>query len=363
MIPLVKVALPKRDILMPKLEDVLYSGVIAEGQDVYDFETKFLSHFGIDCGLAMSSGTAALHASLVLSKVGYGDEVITTSMTAEPTNLAILQAGAKPVFADVDPASGNICPDSIESNITNKTKAIIVVHYAGYPARMSEIMEIAVRRGLKVIEDCAHSMGAIYKGKPIGTLADFSIFSFQAIKHMTTIDGGFLVIKDKSLVERAKKFRWFGMLKGADRTSLNISEMGYKYNMHNVAAAIGSLQLDTIDERLQAHIINAEYYNRAFVGSGVLTPASFEVEVKPTYWLYTLLVEDSEALISKLTKAGVQASKLHRPNHLHSIFEQQNKKLPNLESFYQKLVHIPCGWWLDKNQSEMIADLVLDWSK
>lgn len=360
MIPLVKVALPERDILMPKLEKVLYSGVIAEGQDVYDFEDKFLSHFGIEHGLAMSSGTAALHAALVLSGVDYGDEVITTSMTAEPTNLAILQAGAAPIFADVDPGNGNICPESIEEHITDKTKAVVVVHYAGYPARMAEIVKIASKYGIKVIEDCAHALGALYNNLPIGTLGDFSIFSFQAIKHMTTVDGGFLVIKDKSLTERAKKFRWFGMLKGADRTSLDISDMGYKYNMHNIAASIGLLQLDCINERLELHKSNAEYYNSIFSSSENFKPAHFESNVQPTYWLYTLLANDSDVMISKLNKAGIHASKLHRPNHLHSIFKQANKPLPQLESFYERLVHIPCGWWVTNEQREMIASLVID---
>ncbi|GHW86626.1 pyridoxal-5'-phosphate-dependent protein [Vibrio cholerae] len=360
MIPLVKVGLPKRDVLMPALENILYSGIIAEGQEVYDFESKFLTTFNIEHGLAMSSGTAALHASLVLSGVIPGDEVITTSMTAEPTNLSILQAGAVPVFADVDPNSGNICPVSILEKITSKTKAILVVHYAGYPARMNEIMDIASKYGLKVIEDCAHAMGATYEGKSIGTLGDFSIFSFQAIKHMTTIDGGFLVFKDNSVLERAKKFRWFGMLKGADRTSLDISEMGYKYNMHNVAAVIGSLQLDSIEERLRKHKSNAEFFNSAFENLSHVKPAAFECNSQPTYWLYTLLAEDSDAIVANLSKVGVQASKLHRPNHLHSIFGNTALNLPNLETFYKKLVHIPVGWWVTEEQREAITNAVIN---
>ncbi|MGL5489747.1 DegT/DnrJ/EryC1/StrS family aminotransferase [Aeromonas veronii] len=360
MIPLVKVGLPERDVLMPALENILYSGVIAEGQEVYDFESKFLTAFDIAHGIAMSSGTAALHASLVLSGVLSGDEVITTSMTAEPTNLSILQAGAIPVFADVDQNSGNICPESILEKITPKTKAILVVHYAGYPARMNEIMDVASRYGLKVIEDCAHAMGATYEGRAIGTLGDFAIFSFQAIKHMTTIDGGFLVFKDNSVLERAKKFRWFGMLKGADRTSLDISEMGYKYNMHNVAAVIGSLQLDCIEERLRKHKSNAEFFNRAFENLSHVKPATFESSAKPTYWLYTLLAGDSNAIAVNLSKIGVQASKLHRPNHLHSIFGNTTLNLPNLDIFYKKLVHIPVGWWVTEEQREMIANVVIN---
>ncbi|MDB6047255.1 MAG: UDP-4-amino-4-deoxy-L-arabinose--oxoglutarate aminotransferase, partial [Pseudomonas sp.] len=195
MIPLVKVAMPSRDRLMPALESVLYSGMIAEGEFVYQFEKRFSEQFKLKNVLATSSGTAALHLAFLLSGVMPGDEVITTSMTAEPTNTTILQVGAKPVFADVDATTGNLFPASVEALITTNTKAICVVHYAGYPASLKELRNIADRYSLSLIEDCAHALGAEYDDQPIGSIGDYAIFSFQAIKHMTTVDGGMLVIK------------------------------------------------------------------------------------------------------------------------------------------------------------------------
>ncbi|MDV6320776.1 DegT/DnrJ/EryC1/StrS family aminotransferase, partial [Chromohalobacter sp. HP20-39] len=139
MIPIVKVAMPAKSVLMPALEEVLYSGMIAEGESVYRFESEFNQKFGLERSLAMSSGTGARHAALTLAGVGPGDEVISTPMTAEPTNTSILYTGAKVVWADVDPVSGNMCPESVRSCITSRTKAILCVHYAGYPVRLAEL--------------------------------------------------------------------------------------------------------------------------------------------------------------------------------------------------------------------------------
>jgi len=356
MIPLVKVGLPDKEILMPQLEKVLYSGMIGEGEAVYEFERCFQNQFDVKNSIAMSSGTAALHSSLILSGVKPGDEVITTSMTAEPTNIAILQVGAIPVFADVDVTSGNLNPSSIENKITSKTKAIIVVHYAGIPVRLNEISEISKCHNISLIEDCAHSLGAKYAGKGIGNVGDFAIFSFQAIKHMTTVDGGFLSFKDESLLREAKKFRWFGLEKGVPRTEVDITSVGYKYNMHNVAATIGLSQLDTIDNKIAKHIDNGRYFDKEISAISGLEVPTFDADAEPSYWLYTVFSDDSDNIEKCLNDVGVQASKLHRPNHYHSIFKQYAGDLPQLDKYYKKMVHVPCGWWVDAETRESIVD-------
>ena len=225
-LPLVKVAMPPRERLMNVLEDVLYGGMIAEGDKVYRFESEFSQAFQLPIGLATSSGTGALHIALLLSGVMPSDEVITTSMTAEPTNTVILQCGAKPIFADVDPQTGNLDPTSVEAHVTSRTKAIVVVHYAGFPANLKELRRIADQAGIALIEDCAHALGARYHQDGIGTIGDYAIFSFQAIKHMTTVDGGILTMRDSSNVARARKLRWFGLAKGVPRTDVDIQELG-----------------------------------------------------------------------------------------------------------------------------------------
>jgi len=358
LLPLVKVAMPLKEHFMPALESVLYSGMIAEGEEVYKFEEAFAHHYSLKNVLAMSSGTAALHAALTLAGVRPGDEVISTPMTAEPTNLSVLYCGASVVWADVDPVSGNMDPDSVQSLVTAKTKAILCVHYAGYPARLTELRAIADKFGIALIEDCAHALGATYRDQPIGSIGDYSIFSFQAIKHMTTVDGGMLVLKDESKVVEAKKFRWFGMLKGVPRTEMDITSIGYKYNMSNVTAAIGLVQLGSIDEVVGRHIDNGRYYDFALSKVSGVDFARVENCAKSSYWLYTMLSDDSNSIEATLVSNGIFSSKLHRPNSLHSIFSKSKRTLPGLDAFYEKLLHIPCGWWVSDEDRERIVHVI-----
>lgn len=356
MVPLVKVAMPPREQLMPALEAVLYGGMIAEGENVYRFESQFAEHFKLPIALGMSSGTAALHTSLLLAGVKAGDEVITTSMTAEPTNTVILQAGATPVFADVDRLSGNLDPVSVEQLISSRTKAILVVHYAGFPARLQELRAIADRYGVALIEDAAHALGASYGGRGIGTVGDYGIFSLQAIKHMTTIDGGVLTMRDVGRADEARRLRWFGLAKGVPRTEVDITTPGYKYNMNNVAGVIGLAQLETIGPLIDRHVANGRFFDEQIARIPGLSVTHFEAEAKPSYWLYSILSEDSEAIEACMTAAGVSASKLHRPNHLHSVFAPMRRPMPGLDMYYRRLTHIPCGWWVTDEDRERIVD-------
>ena len=356
MLPLVKVSMPPREKLLPALEEVLYGGMIAEGEHVYRFEAEFARTFGLPNALATSSGTGALHIALLLAGVRPGDEVVSTSMTAEPTNTTILQVGAVPVFADVDARNGNLLPEAVERAITARTRAILVVHYAGYPADLKSLREIADRRGLQLIEDCAHALGARFAGAAIGTIGDCAIFSLQAIKHMTTVDGGVLTVRDASRLPLARRLRWFGLAKGVPRTEVDITTPGFKYNMNNVSATIGLLQLQGIGAVIDAHIANGRFYDRALAGIAGLAPATVLEDAEPSYWIYTLLADDSDDVERRLAGIGVAASKLHRPNHLHTVFAPYRRPMPQLDEFYRRLVHIPCGWWVGADDRERIVD-------
>lgn len=357
-IPLVKVGMPPRDRLMPALEQTLYSGMIAEGEQVYAFERRCAEVFGLTNVLAMSSGTAALHASLHFAGVRPGDEVVSTPVTAEPTNVSILHAGAGVVWTDVDPRSGNADPAAIERAITPRTRAILIVHYAGYPVDMPAVMAVARRHGIPVIEDCAHAVGAFSAGQPVGTHGDFAIFSFQAIKHMTTVDGGLLAFRDGGLEREIKRFRWFGMDKGAQRTSLDVSSVGWKYNMSNVTATIGLCQLDGIEDRIAAHVENGRFYDHAFSGMPHVAPARFRADDRPSYWLYTLLCDNSAAVEQALQAEGIAASKLHKRNDVHSLFAGSRRALPGADAFVERYLHLPCGWWVTPEDRARIAAIV-----
>ena len=353
---MVKVAMPPRERLMPALEEVLYSGFVAEGEPVYAFERRFAQTFGLPIALAMSSGTGALHVALLMSGVRTGDEVISTAMTAEPTNVVILQCGATPVFADVDPRSGNLDPDSVRALITARTRAILVVHYAGFPARLAELRRIADEHGIALIEDAAHALGARYGEQAIGTVGDFGIFSLQAIKHMTTVDGGVLTMRDSSRADEARRLRWFGLAKGVPRTEVDITVPGYKYNMHNVAAVIGLAQLEQIEALIARHIDNGRFFDEHLSRIAGLAVTQFEAAAQPSYWLYSVLSEDSAAVEACLHRIHVAASKLHRPNHLHSVFAAMRRPMPGLDAYYRRLTHLPCGWWVSDDDRQRIVD-------
>lgn len=227
MIPLVKPYMPPREVLMPALEQILYSGYIATGQAVDDFEMEFRRFIGNPNMLSLHSGTDALHLAFILAGVKPGDEVISTPMTAEPTNTSIAMVGAKVVWGDVDPANGLLDPASVHSLITERTKAIVLVDYAGMVCDIDAFRHISAETGVPLIEDAAHALGSKYKGWMTGCNVPYTIFSLQAIKHMTTVDGGFLAVRSEAELDRARRLRWFGLDKKRSRLENDITEVGY----------------------------------------------------------------------------------------------------------------------------------------
>ncbi|MCX7164650.1 MAG: aminotransferase class V-fold PLP-dependent enzyme [Rhodocyclales bacterium] len=347
---------------MPPLEEILYSGQISEGAPVVEFERRFGVFVGSPHVLSFYSGTAALHAALVLAGVRPGDEVVTTAMTAEPTNMAILHAGATVVWADVDPANGNLSTQAVVDAITERTSAIMVVHYGGIPAPLAGIRAAAAARGIPVIEDAAHAFGARYDDRPIGSHSEFVMFSLQAIKHMTTVDGGMLACNSAAdvgkLLANGRKFRWFGIDRDAPRTEVDVASVGYKYHMNNVTATLGLVQLDHIESVIGRHIANGRWFDQALENVAGLKLCRWERRAEPSYWFYTVLVDDREKFSRHLAAHGIASSQAHKRNDLHSVFASSRCKLPGLDTFYEQMIHIPCGWWVDDQRREYIADVI-----
>jgi dTDP-4-amino-4,6-dideoxygalactose transaminase len=358
MIPLVKPFMPPRDVLMPALEDILYSGYIAEGEAVYQFEDTFKQYVDNPYCLAVNSGTAALHLAYLLENIKAGDEIISTPMTAEPTNTTIAMTGAKVVWGDVDPNNGLLDPKSVRNLITEKTKAIVIVHYAGMVCDMDEFNQLSKEYKIPVIEDAAHALGSKYRNKMTGHGNNNTIFSFQAIKHMTTVDGGILALTNGADMERARKLRWFGLDKKKPRLENDITEAGYKYGMNNVNAAIGNVQMRYLDSIINTHISNGKYYDAALRGMSGIELPGYSNHTEPSYWLYTMKVERREDFIKMMESNGVTASTLHHRSDTHSIFKPSKRELPNMEIFYNSFVHIPCGWWVTEEDRERIAGLI-----
>ena len=355
-IPLFKVFMAPEAALLPRLREVLYSGQISEGPPVAEFEQRFGAFVGHPNMLSFYSGTAALHTALLLARAGAGDEVISTAMTAEPTNLAILHAGARVVWADVDPRNGNLAAAAIADKITPRTRASLVVHYGGIPASMAAIRAVAERHGVPVIEDAAHALGARYAGLPIGSQSEYVMYSLQAIKHLTTVDGGMLGCRDAADLPRGRRLRWFGIDRAAARTEVDVAEVGYKYHMNNVNATIGLVQLDYIQPVIARHIANGKYFDAALRGIPGIELCAWDAAAEPSYWFYTVLAERRDELARRLTELGIGNSLAHKRNDRHSVFAASRCELPDLDRFYDTMLHLPCGWWVGDAERERIVD-------
>lgn len=354
MIQLYKVFLPKD--LDQTLKPVFESGFISEGPKAAEFQTKFQEWIGNPYTALTNSCTSALTIALRLAGVGIGDEVITSPMTCLATNEPVLTAGAKVVWCDIDPETGNIDTDKIEGLITNRTKAILFVDWAGTPAELDEITRIAADYGLKTIEDAAHSIGAEYKGHKIGTVCDYTCFSFQAIKHFTTIDGGAIACKTKEDFERAVTLRWFGLKRGHNNDLVSwtgdVPEPGYKMHMNDVNASVGLEQLKYIDKNLSRHRNNGNQLQKHLADLPGVETTFVPDYTTSSYWIFTILLRDAEhrAKVSEgLVKCGVGNNISHTRNDSYSLFEDSASSMPGLDDFSSRMLNIPCGWWVDSH--------------
>lgn len=366
MIPLHKVYMPADlTALSQSLTALLESGWIGEGPRVLEFEQALQPLVGSQHVTAVNSGTSAIHLALRLAGVDFGDEVITTAMTCAATNTPILIAGAKPVWADVNPATGNICPDSIHTKLSKKTKAILIVHWGGYPCDIKEISAIGKEAGVAVIEDAAHALGSSYQGAPIGSHSDFVCYSFQAVKTITTGDGGALVCADLAAHERARSLRWYGI--DRERRQINeyniaewdIVETGYKFHMNDIAATIGLHQLPDIEGLVSQRRQNAESYKSAFAHLKRVHLLSEEPDRSSAYWLFTLLVDAQVDFIRHLGEKGIAASIVHSRNDNHTAFGAfKEPDLPGLGEFSTRMVCVPVGSWLSSQDRQRIIEVI-----
>lgn len=283
-----------------EIVDSLRSGWLGTGPKVAQFESDFASYKGIESSniAAVNSCTAALHLSMLAAGLNPGDEVITTPLTFCATVNAIIHADAVPVLADVSPETMNINPENIEKLITSRTRAILPVHFAGRPCAMDDILDIANKYNLKVIEDCAHAIETEYKGKKAGTMGDFGCFSFYVTKNIITGEGGMVVAKNRSDIDRVKTLALHGMSKDAWKRfsdsgfkHYQVVECGYKYNMMDLQAAIGIHQLKRINQYREKRKEIWERYQDAFRKMNLKVPADPEHNTVHAYHLYNLQID------------------------------------------------------------------------
>ena len=283
------------------------------------------------------------------------------------TNWVILANGFRIRWADVDRDTLNVDLDDLAAKISPRTRAIMVVHFAGYPvdlARLQRILDDAeARYGFRppVIEDCAHAWGATYQGGPLGNHGNIAVFSFQAVKHLTCGDGGLMVLPDDELHGRARRARWFGIDRDArarQLTAADIPEWGFKFHMNDINAAIGLANLARVDEILYRHRDNAAYYDRELAGVPGLELTQRAGDRASSFWIYPMKVENRDAFIKRMTEAGIAVSPVHERNDLHSCVRAFRQPLPGLDYVAERLVCIPVGSWVSDDDRQHIADTI-----
>ena len=345
------------------VKEVLSTRWIGQGPRVDQFESEFKQKFRQSgpC-IATGSGTDALHIAYQMAGVGPGDEVLCPLFTCTATNLPILYLGATPVFVDVDPRTLNVSVEDMKRKISHRTKAIVVVHYGGLPCDMAEINALAKEYGVPVIEDAAHALGAKYGGEWVGNLSDYTMYSFQAIKHLTTGDGGLLTFKDPSLEPLAKRLRWFGINREDKQKGVwenDIKEVGYKYQMTDIAAAIGLAGLQGIDSVLYHRRALYNRYVRQLTGvSGLQIVDDFSHLKTHGAWLFTVLVENRLNLQRMLREQGIESGQTHYRNDRYSVFGCQDDYFPNMDSVDDHYLILPLHTKVTEADVDRICHLI-----
>ncbi len=363
-IPLFKVFMSE-DVLEP-VNELLMSGYIGQGDKVEQFEKLLGNFIGNPHVNTVNSATSGLH--LALRMVSGGDtEVLTTPMTCTATNVPILGNGLKIKWVDVDLNTCNMDLDDLERKLSPTTKAIMIVHWGGYPLDLDRLKSIQDKcfnlygYHIPVIEDCAHAWGSTYKGKRLGNHGNTCVYSFQAIKHFTTVDGGCIFHPHKFQWERGKLLRWYGLdrTKSANyRCEQNIGEWGYKFHMNDLNATIGIYNLLHAEHLVEQNQSNASYYNFALQNVHGVKLMENEEDRKSAAWIYTIRVKNRDNFVKMMTDKGIAVSRVHNRNDEHDCMKPFQCALPNLDELCKDMICIPCGWWVTKEKREYIVDCI-----
>lgn len=357
----------------------LNAKLLTDGPMLRNFESKFSNFIGCKYAAGISNATSALHLSLNALGIGKGDEVIVPDMTFVATINAVLLTGAKPVLTDVEQNSMNICPDSILSNISNRTKAIIPVHFAGKSCDMTKIMKIANSKKLFVIEDCAHAIGTKFKNKHVGTFGDFGCFSFYPTKNITTIEGGMIVSKKKSLIDTVRITRNHGITHTLKERytkgypwDYDVKIAGYNYRLDEIRASLGISQLKQIKHLNNKRKKAYKYYNKHFANiKGISIPDNDNLSDHACH-LYILKINKKLFSISrndvfkKLLVLGIRTSVHYKPLHKFLIYKKLGiirSTLNNSDNLFNEIISLPLYPGIKKFEQDFVINSILSLQK
>jgi len=325
--------------------DTLDSRWIGQGPKVDRFEAAFQSTFKLPgpC-VAVGSGTDALHLAYLAAGIKAGDEVLTPLFTCTATNIPLLYIGAKIKFVDVDPDTLNISIPDLKAKISERSKAIVCVHYGGLPCDMAEITALATQYGIPVIEDAAHAVGAAYDGLPIGAVSEFTTYSFQAIKHLTTGDGGMLTFKDAGLDPLIRRLRWFGIDRPGKQSGIwnnDLLEVGYKYQMTDIGAAMGLAALEEFDDTFRYRkTLYQRYVDNLRSVSHVRIIDDFDPRKTHAAWLFTIRVKRRAECQRMLRDRRIESGQIHYRNDRYTIFNC-SEKFPRMDEIDDDYLILP----------------------
>ena len=350
--------------------DVLRSDYLTTGPKIAEFEKMVADYVGAKYAVAISNGTSALHAACFAAGIQAGDEVITTPLTFAASSNCVLYCGGTPVFADVDPKTYNIDPEDIRRKITDKTKAIIAVHLAGQPCDMDEIHKIAKEHDLLVIEDGAHALGSVYKGKKIGTLSDMTTFSFHPVKPITTGEGGMIVTDNKEFYQKMMLFRSHGITRDENLMTRNDGpwfyqqlDLGYNYRITDIQCALGCSQMKKLDRFLARRKEIVAHYNEAFADcENIVTPHQLP-ETESGWHLYIVQVKncDRRKVFETLREQGIAVNVHYIPVYMHPYYQEHGYKdvhCKNAEEVYSHIISLPLYPALTSEQQKFVIGRV-----
>lgn len=356
--------------------DVLTSQYLTTGPKVAEFENAVLQTTGAAHAIAVNSGTAALHSMLEGFGVGPGDEVIVPSITFAATATAVMHAGAKPVFADIDPATVCIGPEQVEPHITKETKAVVAVDFGGQPCDYSGLHSVLAPRGLFLFADACHSIGGSRDGTPVGRLADATTFSFHPVKHITTGEGGMVVTNSESAAAKMRRFRNHGISATHAEREQNgewfyeIAELGMNYRLSDFQCALGISQLRRLSGWVKQRQSAAAVYDRLLKDLPGVTPLHVDPRVEHAYHLYVVRIDKDQAgfdrkrAFAHLRRHNVGANVHYIPVHFHPLFREQfgtsAGQCPHAEAYYEEALTLPLFPSITEAQIEYVIELLTE---
>lgn len=354
MIRLYKPYMPEE---LPELNNILYSGALAYGNWGKKFEQELGTYIGEEKISIVNSFNAAMTLALDVIDIDIDDEIIASPMSCLASTQPFATQGAKVIWADIDPLTGTLDPESVKKRITSKTKAIFHNHHCGYAGYIDEINEVGRNKGIYIVDDAIEAFGTEYKGNKIGSRhlgSDLTVFSFQTVRLPNTIDGGAIAFKDSELQKKANLIRDLGV----DRTKFrdengeisakcDISLPGYGITMNEINSYIGLTQLSELPYLLSVQRANAEAWKNELNSMSEFRFLGIFPEQNPNNWVFGLLSENKQQSIAQFREIGFYASGIHLPNNYYSVFNNQ-EKLPGVMEFYSKFLALPSGWWYNK---------------